>query len=115
VTNDRAATLAPAQPLRLRLRHPQFHGTVKATVYAAPDDDEAATAQTISLMAQYVREDSRSPIVRTAAAEAAAAAEGNDVAALAAAVWHWVRARVKFVHDRVPAAAMVAPRTGGVD
>jgi len=108
VKTDRPVTLTPSEPLRLRLRHPQFQGVVQATVYAAPDDDDAATAQTIALMAQYVREDSRSPIVRRAAAEAAAAAKGNDVAALAAAVWHWVRSRVRFIQDRVPAAAITA-------
>jgi len=105
---DRQALPNAVEPLRLRLRHPQFNGVVQATVYPAPDDDEAATAQTISLMAQYVREGSRSPIVRRAAAEAAQSAKGNDVASLAAAVWQWVRSRVKFVQDRVPAAAITA-------
>lgn len=94
------------KPLRLRLKHPQFRGPVNATVYQTPDDDEQATAQTIALMAHYVRQDSQSPIVRRAAAEAAREAQGNDVPALAAAVWRWIRARVRFVADSVPAAAV---------
>ncbi|GIU80927.1 MAG: hypothetical protein KatS3mg005_4165 [Bryobacteraceae bacterium] len=94
------------KPLRLRLRHPQFRGPVNATIYSTPDDDEAATAQTIALMAHYVRQDSRSPIVRRAAAEAAEQAKGKDVPALAAAVWRWIRARVRFVADSVPASAL---------
>lgn len=91
-------------PLRLRLRHPQFRGPVNATIYRTPDDDEAATGQTIALMAHYVRQDSQSPIVRRAAAEAAAAAKGNTVADQAAAVWEWIRAHVRFLPDSVPAA-----------
>lgn len=97
----------PTAPVRLRLRHPQFRGPVNATVFPVPDDDEAATAQTIALMAHYVRQDSKSPIVRRAAAEAAQGAQGNDVRSLAAAVWGWVRRHVKFISDRVPAAAIV--------
>jgi hypothetical protein len=80
--------------------HPQFSQPVRATIdLVESEDDELATAQTIRLMCQYAREDSRSPIVRTAAAAAARLAQGNSPGNIAAAVWAWIRQRVRFQLD----------------
>lgn len=98
------------EPLLLHnIAHPQFSTPVQATVESVEStDDELATAQTIQLMAQYAREDSRSPIVRRAAAEAASQAADNSTAAIAAAVWKWIRAHVVFQLDSTTAAPVTS-------
>lgn len=72
---------------------------LRATVHRQPDDDEARTAHTISLMAEYVRQDAKAPIVRQAAYQAISHLAGRDARQEAIAVWQWVRSRVRFVHD----------------
>jgi hypothetical protein len=98
------------RPLRLQnIKHPQFSTPVQATISQVDStDDEQATAQTIHLMAQYAREDSRSPIVRRAAAEAAGLAEDNSAGAIAVAVWRWIRTRVRFQLDSTTAAPVTS-------
>lgn len=96
----------PRRPLRLhQINHPQFSTPVQATIHQVESgDDETATAQTIRLMAQYARDDSRSPIVRRAAAEAAGMATDNSPSAIAAAVWSWIRGHIRFQLDSTTAA-----------
>lgn len=88
------------RPLRLSsITHPQFSTPVQATIVDVEGDDEQATAQTIRLMTQYAREDSRSPIVRRAAAAAVAGVAAGDVLGQAKAIWQWIRDRVRFQLD----------------
>ncbi len=78
--------------------HPEFGGPVLMTVEARPANDEAATEQTIRRMAQYVREDSLSPIVRRAALDATATAPPCP-RRRAETIFDWIRRRVRFVQD----------------
>jgi transglutaminase-like putative cysteine protease len=102
-TSPKAAHRAP---LRLsRVLHPQFSTPIQATIHQVEsDDDEVVTAQTIHLMAKYAREDSLSPIVRRAAAEAILTAKDGRAASKAAACWEWIRAHVRFQLDSITAA-----------
>lgn len=96
----------PQAQIRLsNITHPQFSTPVRATIHQVEtNDDEQMTAQTICAMAQYAREDSQSPIVREAASQAADAADSSMPADVAAAVWAWIRRRVRFQLDSITAA-----------
>ncbi len=80
------------------LRHPLFSGLpVRIAAAKRPDDDEAATAQTIVLMSAYAAEDSRHPWIRAAALDATG--QATDQRAQLAAIHRWIRGRVRFVED----------------
>lgn len=64
------------------------------------DDPDTAVAQTIAQMAAYARVDSNSPMVRSLAAQL----RGRTTSQTITHVWNWIRARVRFVPDRVLAA-----------
>jgi hypothetical protein len=85
------------------LRHPAFGGLARFARWPRPDDDELATAQTVGLMARYIRQDARHPLLRRVALQAAAAAKKPKEAA--AAIFHWIRRRVRLVEDRALAQA----------
>jgi hypothetical protein len=80
--------------------HPAFAGAVRLTTLARPipESDESATAQTIGVMAELVREDSTAPSIRRATA-AAIAGTPRDQENVAAAIHRWVREHVRFVQD----------------
>lgn len=86
------------------LAHPGWDTPVRVASEERPmeGDDESITAQTIGRMAQFVVVDSRSEIVRRAAAEAAAHA--STPMELLAAIHAWIRSRVRFQEDAVTAA-----------
>ncbi len=88
--------------------HPQFRGQARMTISGLPPGDDAATALTIAHMAHYAKEDSRSPIVRRAAAEAAAGTQAADPAAVADAVFRWIQKRIRFQLDQQTAAPVWA-------
>ncbi|HBY62788.1 MAG TPA: hypothetical protein DEH78_23440 [Solibacterales bacterium] len=86
------------------IRHPQFSGLVHFQREFRPPGDEASTAHTVALMAQYVREDSRSPLVRRAAL---AATHGRPTPREQLdGVFRWVKARVRFQLDEITAAGV---------
>lgn len=95
--------------------HPAFGRQVLFTSEPRPEpeDDELSTGQTISRMAQYVREDSRHPIIRRASYEATRGAAG-DPRKEAAAIHTWVRGRVRFVQDAELAGAAGWPEDAEV-
>lgn len=86
------------------VEHPQFpHGRARMTISGLPPGDDEATAITIAHMAHYAKQDSLSPIVRRAAAEAAATAQGNSAADIAEAVFRWIQRRIRFQVDQATA------------
>lgn len=97
-------TLAPGWPPPVPVSHPQFPGGARAAVLPAPDDDELATAQTVSLMQHFADVDAGNEIVRQAAHQAAAMAKGSGVADLLAAVHTWIKNHVRYQTDDVTAA-----------
>ena len=101
----------PPEPSRVEFSPPFHHPwfgrcRVRATVVEQPAADEARTQHTVTLMAAYVREDSRAPSVRQAAYDAISGLERRDPRAEAVAVWDWVRRRVRFLEDRKLASSL---------
>lgn len=89
--------------------HPQFAGgRARMTISGLPPGDEAATAVTIAHMAQYAKEDSLSPIIRRAAAEATQDASSRNTQELCAGVFRWIQRRVRFQNDEQTAAPIWA-------
>lgn len=82
-------------------QHPDFDGPVRYEAIERPDEDEAATADTIRVMCRVVREDSQDPIIR-AIADAAAGAGSNPIDG----VFRWVRSHVRFREDAEAAAGL---------
>jgi transglutaminase-like putative cysteine protease len=66
-------------------------------------DPDTQVAQTIAVMRQYAVEDAASPAITQAARDAVVEAGGGDPVA---AVWGYVRARMRFVQDAVTGAGM---------
>jgi hypothetical protein len=97
-------------PRRGAVYHPAFAGAARYAIEERPSesDDEANTAQTIARMAQYIREDAVSPIIRQAAH--AAAGSARDPRAEAEAVHAWIRAHVRYQPDEEIAAEMNGAR-----
>lgn len=71
-------------------------GRVRYSVYVAPDAGDGQTSEVISLMSRYAREDSSSPEVKRAVAEAAAALPG---ASPEEQIFSYVRSHVWFAYD----------------
>lgn len=91
------------------LHHADFGGPIHYTGWDQPTGDEEATAQTIALMSHFAREDAYDETLRTAALEATAATRTPEAAA--AAIWQWIRSRVRYVEDTRPALGLegIAP------
>lgn len=77
--------------------HPAF-GLARYTAWTRPADDEQATAQTIALMARFIAEDAKDPLIVQAARRAAATARSGPEAV--AAVFFFLKRNVRFVEDR---------------
>lgn len=92
----------PHTPQSGALLHPDFAGLTRYQITRRPDDDDAATAQTVAAMFGLMRADAINPIVRRAAA---AATQGNP-ADLPAAVFRYVKSRVRFRDDAQAAAPL---------
>ena len=73
------------------------------TIAGLPPGDDEATAITIAHMAHYAKQDSLSPIVRRAAAEAAATAQSNGAADIAESVFRWIQRRIRYQVDQATA------------
>ena len=82
-----------------RTDHPAFTAPVRYQSMPRPDDDEAATRDTISLMARLIREDAGSAPVRAAAADAASGIPRDQVQKLVAAVFWWIKRHVRLTPD----------------
>lgn len=95
-----AASLAAPSGRVGRIAHPLFGvAPIRATTWRRPEDDEAATAQTVAAMAEFIRQDACHPLIRQATYEAVGALRG-DPAADVAAVFRWIKRRVRFIEDR---------------
>src|SRR4051812_2767205 len=88
-------------PVPVPLHHPDFAGAVRYEAIERPDDDEAATADTIAIMRRVVIEDSQDPTIR-AIAQAAAGSGGDPLMG----VFRWVKSHVHFREDAEPASAL---------
>ena len=90
--------------------HPDFPaGAARYEVTPRPKTDEAATAQTVAAMYRLMRADATRPVVLRAATEATRGAAGQ--AKEAAAIWRWVKSRVRFRED----AEAARPLAGLID
>lgn len=89
----------PLTPPTVPAAHPLFATPVRYQAIPRPDDDERATAETIGIMADMVRQDSQSPIVRQAARAAAAGINGADARRLIESVFWWIRRHVALTQD----------------
>jgi transglutaminase-like putative cysteine protease len=67
------------------------------------DDPDQQVADTINLMAKYVREDARAPVVVEAAQEAAPSDDPDDVVE---GIFYYVRDLIRFQHDELTAAPL---------
>ena len=85
--------------------HPSFGAEVPYTIEALSSDSETQTEQTISRMAEYVREDSEAPIIQTIAWRLAPL--GASAEQTASNVWYWVKLSTVFVRDSEAAAPVV--------
>lgn len=79
--------------------HPVL-GRVRYSVVQAPESGDGQTASVIELMARYAREDAKSPDVLQAVQQSK---EELPDASPEEQVFHYVRSRVRFVHDEITA------------
>lgn len=86
------------------ITHPNgSYSTYSATPISS--DPDTQVSQTIATMRRYAVEDSTSPQIIASARDAVKESGGGDPVA---AVWQYVKARMRFVQDAVTAAAMQA-------
>jgi len=91
---------ASAAPLCVLLHHPRFGAApIRATRWPRPDEDEAATGQTIERMQEFIAADATHPLVMAAAQEAIAGLAPNDAAGRVRAVFNWIKRRILLVTD----------------
>lgn len=97
----------------MRVYHPGFGADIQVGRYELSEDSDTAVAQTIALMARYVREDRQSPHVQNLASSLA----GGSVVELKQNVFQFVKSRVRFTPDHAIAEALRLPHstTGFLD
>ena len=88
------------------LRHFGASAPVRLQIVEQPEDDDARTAHTVSLMRGLIQEDAAAPQVREAARQATAGA--RTPGEILGGIWNWIRARVEFVDDTEPARSIGA-------
>ena len=88
------------------LRHFGGSAPVRLQLLEQPEDDDARTAHTVSLMRGLIQADAAAPQVQEAARQATANA--RTPGEILSGIWNWIRARVQFVEDAEPARSIGA-------
>ena len=79
----------------MRAFHEGFKAPINVGRFELSDDSDTAVGQTIGLMAGFVREDRKSPMVRRLARELCRGTPRESMQS----VFRWIRSRLRFVHD----------------